>query len=238
MSSPPIIGILANITFADTLGTDHMYVNDEYVLALEKVNAVPIIIPPIMRYEMLNTYINLCDGFILSGGVDINPIYFNQEPSRKLGTVNNKLDAFQIALTKKILRSRKPILAICRGIQLLNICLGGTIYQDMDDIPTKTILHMQKSERYRGIHKVELQPNSKLYELFGDSIFVNSYHHQAIGVPGVNLQVVGRSADNVIEAMEIKNHPYGVAVQWHPEMMFARTEEMRELFESFVQACR
>ena len=96
---------------------------------------------------------------------------------------------------------------------------------------------MQKSERYRGIHKVDLEPNSKLYELFGDSIFVNSYHHQAVGLPGVNLQVVGRSADKVIEAMEIKDYPYGIAVQWHPEMMFARTEEMRELFQSFAEAC-
>ncbi|WP_455718704.1 gamma-glutamyl-gamma-aminobutyrate hydrolase family protein [Anaerosporobacter sp.] len=238
MSSPPIIGVLANITFADYLGTDHMYVNDEYVLALEKVNAVPIIIPPTMRYESLSTFVDLCDGFILSGGVDINPIYFYQQPSKRLGTVNNKLDVFQIALTKQILRSRKPILGICRGIQLLNICLGGTIYQDMEDIPNKTILHMQKSERYRGIHKVDLEPGSKLYGLFGDSIFVNSYHHQAVAIPGVNLRIVGRSADKVIEAMEINDYPYGVAVQWHPEMMFARTEEMRELFESFVQACR
>lgn len=238
MSSLPIIGVLANITFADYLGTDHMYVNDEYVLALEKVNAVPIIIPPTMKYETLGIYVNLCDGFILSGGVDINPIYFYQEPSKRLGTVNNKLDVFQIALTKHILRSRKPILAICRGIQLLNICLGGTIYQDMEDIPNKTIQHMQKSERYRGIHKVDLEPGSKLYGLFGDSVFVNSYHHQAVAIPGVNLRITGRSADKVIEAMEINDYPYGVGVQWHPEMMFARTEEMRELFQSFVQACR
>ncbi|WP_310604568.1 gamma-glutamyl-gamma-aminobutyrate hydrolase family protein [Anaerosporobacter sp.] len=237
MASSPIIGVLANIKFADTLGTDHMYVNDEYVLALEKVQTIPIIIPPVTRYEMLDTYIDICDGFVLSGGVDINPIYFNQEPSKNLGTVNNKLDVFQIALTKKILRSRKPILAICRGIQLLNICLGGTIHQDMGDIPNETILHMQKSERHRGIHKVDFTPGSKLYELFGDGIFVNSYHHQAVAVPGANLQVVGRSSDNVIEALELKGHPYAIAVQWHPEMMFARTDEMRELFESFAQAC-
>ncbi len=84
MSSPPIIGVLANITFADYLGTDHMYVNDEYVLALEKVNAVPIIIPPTMRYVSLSTFVDLCDGFILSGGVDINPIKFYKKHSKRL----------------------------------------------------------------------------------------------------------------------------------------------------------
>lgn len=237
MTRPPIIGVFANIKFADHMGTDHMYVNDEYVLALEKVHAVPIIIPPIMTYDLLDHYINLCDGFILSGGVDINPINFNQEPSSRLGTVNNKLDAFQITLTKKIIRNNKPFLAICRGIQILNVALGGTIYQDMSDFPGKTILHSQNSERYRGIHKVSIEPNSKLYELFNDFVFVNSYHHQAVATPGNNLRVVGRTADNVIEAMELDHYKFGIAVQWHPEMMFARTEEMRELFEAFISAC-
>ncbi|WP_167956660.1 gamma-glutamyl-gamma-aminobutyrate hydrolase family protein [Anaerosporobacter faecicola] len=237
MTTSPVIGVLANITFADHMGTDHMYVNDEYVLALEKVHATPIIIPPIMHYDLLDTYINLCDGFLLSGGIDINPIYFNQEPSKRLGTVNNKLDAFQIALVKKILRTKKPFLGICRGIQLVNICLGGTIYQDLDDVDTPTILHMQKAERYRGIHKVTLTTGSKLHSLFGDVIFVNSYHHQAVAIPGRQLNVVGVTSDHIIEAIELQDHPYGIAVQWHPEMMFARTDEMRELFESFVNAC-
>lgn len=236
MSNRPVIGILADVKYADYMGTDHMYVNDEYVLAIEKANAIPVIIPPVFSYDLLESYVTLCDGFLLSGGDDINPIYFNQEPSKKLGKVNNKQDTFQITLVKEILRQTKPILGICRGIQVLNVSLGGTVYQDLDDIPSKTILHMQKSERYRGIHKVTLEPGSRLFNLFGDSIFVNSYHHQSIEIPGGKLRVVGKTSDNVIEAIELAEYPYCIGVQWHPEMMFAHTEEMRELFESFVHA--
>lgn len=236
MQTRPVIGILTNVKYADYLGTDHIYVNDEYVLSIDKVHGIPILIPPVMSYDVLDYYIKICDGFLLSGGGDINPIYTNQEPSPYLGTINNQLDNFQIILTKKILRSRKPILGICRGIQILNAALGGTTLQDLKEWNTPTILHMQCSERYQGIHKVHFEKGSTLYKLFGEASFVNSYHHQAVDKPGTGVSITGRSSDQIIEAIELKNYTFCVGVQWHPEMMFTHSDEMKELFEAFIQA--
>lgn len=236
MQQKPIIGILTTVKYADYLGTNHIYINDEYILSLDKIGAIPILIPPVSSYDVLNCYVKLCDGFLLSGGGDINPVFTNQEPSPKLGTVNNQLDRFQITLTKKILRSKKPVLGICRGIQLLNAALGGTTLQDISESPIPPILHMQCSERHQGIHKVYFQKGSMLHKLFGDVAFVNSYHHQAVDQPGTGVIITGRSSDQIVEAIELSNHPFGIGVQWHPEMMFAYSDEMKELFEAFVQA--
>ncbi|HEX3022987.1 MAG TPA: gamma-glutamyl-gamma-aminobutyrate hydrolase family protein [Lachnospiraceae bacterium] len=236
MSKKSIIGVVTSIQFATGMGTDHIYVNDEYIISMEKIGAVPVMIPVVTTLDILDIYIDMCDGFLFTGGVDINPIHFKKGPHRKLGTVNNKLDNFQIILMKKVISSGKPFLAICRGIQLLSVVLGGTLYQDLDEVPGTSLLHEQKSERYCGIHQVYFQPDSKLYEIFGESTFVNSYHHQCVASPGRNVHITGKTSDNVVEAVELANYNFGIGVQWHPEMMFACTGEMETLFRAFLDA--
>jgi putative glutamine amidotransferase len=233
------IGIVTSITIEQNpviFKVDRVYVNSDYIEAIEKVDATPIMIPVVLSDESLDIYIDICDGFLFSGGIDINPIYYNQDPHKKLGTINSKLDEFQLKLMKKVLKSEKPFLAICRGLQILNVVCGGTLYQDLDEITNNTIQHQQSGERYNLIHKVYFEKNSILHGLYGKETYVNSFHHQSIHELGSNLLITGRASDGVIEAVEVKNYNFGLGVQWHPEMMFSHFEYVKPLFESLVSA--
>ena len=126
--------------------------------------------------------------------------------------------------------SKKPFLAICRGIQILNVACGGNLYQDFSEVPYPTIQHYQKSERYDPIHQININSDSLLYNLFGEKLYVNSFHHQCINQLGNNLKVSALASDNVIEAIELKNYQFGMGVQWHPEMMLIDNDMMLPLF--------
>jgi len=233
------IGIVTSIAIEQNpvLGkVDRIYVNNDYIEAIEKVNATPIMLPVILSDESLDTYIDICDGFLFSGGIDINPLFYNQDPQKKLGMTNSKLDEFQLKLMNKVLKSKKPFLAICRGLQILNVACGGTLYQDLDEIIKDTAQHKQSSERYNAIHKVHLEKNSILYDLYGSETHVNSFHHQSINNLGNNLVITGRADDGIIEAVQVKDYNFGLGVQWHPEMIFTKYDSVKPLFEALVKA--
>lgn len=235
------IGVVTHITTEVNpiiYKVDRIYVNIDYIEAIEKVSATPIMIPIVSSDESLDTYVDICDGFLFTGGLDINPLYYNEEPHPKLGMVNYKLDEFQLKLMKKVLESKKPLLAICRGLQILNVVCGGTLYQDFEQIPQSTIQHQQSGERYNLIHKVNFEKNSILYNIYGEETFVNSFHHQAIKDIGSGLKVIGKAPDGVIEAIELENHDFGLGVQWHPEMMFVHFESVKPLFQALVDASK
>ncbi|MDS0525743.1 gamma-glutamyl-gamma-aminobutyrate hydrolase family protein [Clostridium sp. SHJSY1] len=216
---------------------DKISVNNEYIQAIEKVGGIPLIIPVISSELSLDAYVDICDGFLFTGGIDINPIYYNKNPHKKLGYVDSRLDEFQLKLMKKVLKAEKPFLAICRGVQILNVVCGGTLYQDLDEIPNDTIQHQQRGERCNLIHKVNFESNTILYDLLGDEIYVNSFHHQSVEKLGDNLIITGQAPDGVIEALEVKDYNWGVGVQWHPEIMFNHFDSMRPLFEGLIKAC-
>lgn len=233
------IGVVTSIAIEQNpviFKVDRIYVNSDYIEAVEKVDATPIMIPVILSDESLDTYIDICDGFLFSGGMDINPLYYNQDPHKKLGMINCKLDEFQLKLMNKVLKSKKPFLAICRGLQILNVACGGTLYQDLDEITKSTIQHKQSGERYNVIHKVYFEKDSILYDLYGKETYVNSFHHQSINGLGNNLLITGRACDGVIESVQVKDYNFGLGVQWHPEMMFTHFESVKPLFEALVQA--
>lgn len=237
--SKPKIGIVTTISVDQnpaTFKTDKICVSSDYTEAIEKVNGLPLLIPVVSSDDSLDAYIDICDGFLFSGGIDINPLCYNKDPHRKLGIVNSKLDEFQLKLMKKVLTSQKPFLAICRGLQILNVACGGTLYQDLDELPSDTIQHEQSGERYNAIHKVNFEKDSILYDLFGSETYVNSFHHQSVNELGNNLIIVGKSPDGVVEAIQVKNYKLGLGVQWHPEMMFSHFDSMRPLFEFLVKS--
>lgn len=181
------------------------------------------------------------DGLLLTGGVDVHPHYYNEEPHRQLGEVSLQRDQVEIALTNAALKKKLPIFAICRGIQLLNIVLGGNLYQDIDaQFENETILHKQLAQRHEASHYVEISPGSLLYKIVGSKkIAVNSLHHQAVKDVPAGLIVTAKASDGVIEAMELKDYPYCIAVQWHPEeMAVADDEHSKALFNSFIEACK
>ena len=177
-----------------------------------------------------------CDGLLLSGGVDINPATYGEQPHPELNATTPERDAHELALLAEAKRRGLPILAICRGIQLVNVAYGGTLYQDIPAQVPDSIQHSQRSARHLPSHDVTVSP-SRLYELVGASIAVTSFHHQAVKDLGANLQVVATSTDGIVEAVEATDHPWLVAVQWHPEMSHAADEPSRRIFEAFVAQC-
>ncbi|MEG2411459.1 MAG: gamma-glutamyl-gamma-aminobutyrate hydrolase family protein [Clostridium sp.] len=237
----PTIGIFTSIftiSSGDFAGVDRVYVNFDYVNAVKEAGGTPLLIPPTVDDEDIDRFSEVCDGFILSGGVDINPIFYNEEPHIKLGVVNNELDNYQIKLTKKLIDMDKPILGICRGLQLLNVVLGGTLYQDLPSQDKDAIKHAQDGKRYDYCHSVKIDKNSKLYKLIGENVLVNSYHHQSIKTIGKGLRVVANSADNGVEAVEMEGKRFVVGTQWHPEMMLVGSKEMLPIFKALVEVSK
>lgn len=214
---------------------DRQFVTNPYIQSVRYAKGIPVILPLVRSDRLLDEYTGLCDGFLFCGGGDITPLLFGEEPQTGNGRTDITVDLFQIRLMKRILKSRKPVLAICRGMQILSVACGGTIWQDISLIPGQTLDHMQQSaSRSEVSHRIRTERNSLLREYIGSCLFVNSFHHQAVNSPGKNVAISARAQDGTIEAVEIKGHPFAIGVQWHPECMYRSSSEMRKLFHEFV----
>lgn len=211
------------------------FVSNAYIQSVRYSGGIPIVLPLIRSDHMIENYVSLCDGFLFCGGNDITPLLFGQEPKNGNGKTNITLDLFQIRLMKHVLKTGKPVLAICRGMQVYNVACGGSIYQDISLQPGEHLDHMQQSfERSEVSHKIKVERGSQLKKYIGSNLYVNSYHHQTIDRPGEKLTVCARASDNTIEALEMPEHKFAIGVQWHPECMYRESPEMRELFGEFV----
>lgn len=214
---------------------NRQFVTNPYIQSVRYSKGLPIILPLVRSDRLISEYVKLCDGFLFCGGGDITPLLFGEEPRKGNGSTDITVDLFQIRLMKQILRSGKPVLAICRGIQILSVACGGTIWQDLSLIPGSTLDHMQQSaSRGEVSHLIRTEPGSLLRRYIGSRIFVNSYHHQAVNSPGKDVRVSAKASDGTIEAIELRSHPFAVGVQWHPECMYRTSSEMRELFHEFI----
>jgi putative glutamine amidotransferase len=207
------------------------------VRALESAGAAPLLIPVVRQESTLRMLYRLLDGLLLAGGVDIDPARFGQEPHPKLGKVDALRDWVELSLVPWAWADGLPVLGICRGIQTLNVARGGTLWQDITSQVPGALHHGRVSYTLRA-HAVKLEPASRLVTVLGsDKVRVNSLHHQAIQVPGRGLQVVGRSSDGIIEAVEGDGQAWVVGVQWHPEWLWETDRPAERLFEGFVAAC-
>lgn len=214
---------------------DRQFVTNPYIQSVRYAKGIPVILPLVRSDRLLDEYTGLCDGFLFCGGGDITPLLFGEEPQTGNGRTDITVDLFQIRLMKRILKSRKPVLAICRGMQILSVACGGTIWQDISLIPGQTLDHMQQSaSRSEVSHRIRTERSSLLREYIGSCLFVNSFHHQAVNSPGKNVAISARAQDGTIEAVEIKGHPFAIGVQWHPECMYRSSSEMRKLFHEFI----
>ncbi|MEF9946383.1 MAG: gamma-glutamyl-gamma-aminobutyrate hydrolase family protein [Lachnospiraceae bacterium] len=230
----PIIGIIVCGLM------DHkQYVSNAYIQAIKRCGGLPLVIPAVKSNEALGLYSQLCDGFLFCGGGDITPLLFKEEPQSGLLETNITLDVFQIRLMKQVLQVNKPVLAICRGLQVLNVACGGTLYQDIENQPGNNINHMQASLSRRDVsHKVCATSGSRLQHIIGDFAYTNSFHHQAVAKVGDGLIITGKTSDDTIEALEMPNHSFVLGVQWHPECMYQTTPQMKDIFLSFLLKCR
>ena len=178
-----------------------------------------------------------CDGLLLPGGGDVEPAYYGQARDPKCQEPNVRRDKGEMAMLAAFYPTEKPILAICRGIQLLNVFRGGTLHQDIGDL--QDFSHSDFACRGRGIHKVDITPGTCLAAIEGvETELVNSMHHQAVDRLGEGLTVSARSRDGFVEAVEAENRPFCLGIQWHPEHMSKKYPRQQAIFHAFVKACR
>lgn len=233
MERKPIIGI----TSSYVKHTNHMegvYVHHDYHRAVIEAGGIPVILP-IAPPEVLDTYISMCDGFIFSGGEDVDPQFYNQDPHQKLGFFYTERDESELYLMKEVIKVDKPLLGICRGMQLLNVALGGTLVQDIPTQLKYAFQHVQTINRDKQSHDVFVNLHRKLYDILEqDEIRVNSLHHQALDKIADDLLVVAISSDEIVEAVEHKDARFVLGLQWHPESLAPNNMEAKKLFREFI----
>jgi len=210
------------------------HLRHDYVQAVEAAGGVPLLIPAVAP-ELAPVYYNMLDGLVFSGGDDVDPAYYGEEPQKGLGEIAPARDAFELALASLVLRGNKPALGICRGIQVLNIAAGGTVYQDLSVF--SSLQHYQQAPGWHAAHLIQLDENSRLFGLLKKKqIRVNSFHHQGIKEVGAQLKPAGWSRDGLIEALEAcEPSRFIIGVQWHPECSWAKDENSRLLFRALVE---
>jgi putative glutamine amidotransferase len=210
-----------------------------YVRAVTLVGGAPVIIPPYLEESALRGACDSIDGLILSGGGDIHPASFGETDCGLLWRIDRRRDHAELALARWALNEELPTLAICRGIQALNVAAGGTLIQDIPTQVGNALTHSCVAGRPMPdiAHTVDVDPGTRLAGLIGPGeVGVNSAHHQAVKTLGKGLIASARAPDGVIEAVEAPAHPYCIGVQWHPEAMVENSSKMRRLFEGLVQA--
>ena len=201
---------------------DRQFVTNPYIQSVRYAKGIPLVLPLVRSDHLLDEYTGLCDGFLFCGGDDITPLLFGEEPQKGNGRTDVTVDLFQIRLMKRILRSGKPVFAICRGMQILSVVCGGTIWQDMSLIPGKDARpHAAVGSPQRGQPPDPHGTREPPREYVGSNLLVNSFHHQAVNSPGKNVTVSAPRQDDTIEAIEIKDHPFAIGVQWHPNVCTA-----------------
>ncbi|WP_448522635.1 gamma-glutamyl-gamma-aminobutyrate hydrolase family protein [Pseudothermotoga sp.] len=232
MTVRPIVGISCS------MDEESLKLNMNYYQAVEEAGGLPILVPILKERESLHWLVDLLDGMIFSGGVDIDPHHYNEEPHPGLGQITPERDELEITLCRILYEMKKPIFGICRGIQLINVALGGTLYQDIKTELPKVLKHYQEAPAYSPTHEVFIEKDSLLFSIVKmESLRVNSFHHQAVKDVAAVLRVVARAQDGVVEAVESSDEGFVLAVQWHPERMFRRYREHFELFKRFVEEC-
>ena len=230
----PIIGISSNLK-------EHILsVSTDNIHAITEFGGVPIVLPNVKK-DAIESVVGMIDGLLLTGGGDIDPTLFGEEPHQKLGSIVPERDEFEVLLIQKMLELNKPILGICRGAQIISIAAGGDMYQDIYTQISKPLLqHDQQAPRTHASHYVEVTPGSILSNIVGVEKFkVNSFHHQAVREMPKGFKVSGVASDGIIEAFESSEHPFVLGVQWHPECLVLKNDVVSELiFKAFIGACK
>lgn len=230
--SAPVIGIT-------TYGRDERgryTLPAEYVAAIERAGAVPMLIPPVAAHAA--RYLDRVDGVVLAGGGDIDPAHYGGAPHETLYHVDAARDALELALARALVARRQPALAVCRGLQVVNVALGGTLIEHLPDAVGEAVLH-REPPRAPTLHRVTLAPESRLAAIAGTCEMTPlSWHHQAVRTLAPQVTAVAHAPDGTIEALELDGHPWLIAVQWHPELTAHEDPIQQRLFDALVSATR
>ena len=229
----PIIGI---VPLFDKY-KDSYWMLPGYMLSIEKCGGIPIMLPLTTNKGNIKELTKYCDGFLFSGGHDVNPNLYKEEKSNKCHNICVERDEMETILFEEIIKEDKPLLAICRGIQIINVLLGGSLYQDLQT--QKGLNHVQKPPYDINFHKVDIIKDTPLYNLLNlNEIGVNSYHHQAIKNLAFNLKPMAVSKDGLIEGVYLEDKKFVWGLQWHPEFNYEKEETSIKIIKEFINKCK
>lgn len=238
----PIIGITPWYNEQESM----TYIKKGYMEAVHAAGGYPVLLPVIEDKKILAKALDICDGILLSGGEDIDPFHYGEENREYNGSINPHRDLMEIFLCQMCFESAKPLFGICRGIQVMNVAAGGTLIQDIPSeiASEKLIKHSQKAPGWYPTHYVTLKEESLVWKSFSKhlnssekEVRVNSFHHQCIKQLANGFECTAVSNDGIIEAIEMKGHPFAVGVQWHPEIMWQKEKKYLEIFKLFISSC-
>jgi putative glutamine amidotransferase len=235
----PLIGISGSHMVDDHgtfAGYHRSYVNHDYVRSVIEAGGIPVILPFSEDDKVVAETMSYVDGLLLSGGHDICPLVYGEEPKQGIGPVWPERDHFDMLLLKIAEKRRIPIMGICRGHQIVNVYHGGTIFQDLKYDKNCYIKHSQNQDPATATHTVNIEKNSRFAKIIGATKLVtNTHHHQTVNKVGKGLTVVARAEDGTVEALEATNYPYLQTYQFHPEMMSVNNDKAKLLFKDFVK---
>ena len=235
----PLIGITTSLTVDKS--PERAYVNIAYIRAVQDAGGIPLLLPPHLTPDVQATLWQRLDGLVLTGGGDIDPARFDQPRHPKTDEVAPARDELELVLTRRALDDEIPLFAICRGIQVLSVALGGTLLQDLPSHRPSAIVHSQREPRDEPTHVVKIMgEGTRLGRVLGAlEVSVNSMHHQAIDRLGFGLREVAWAPDGIVEGVEMPGDDHFVlGVQWHPEELVGHDQAARNLFTALIEAAR
>ncbi|MCB9832013.1 MAG: gamma-glutamyl-gamma-aminobutyrate hydrolase family protein [Planctomycetes bacterium] len=213
-------------------------VSMHYVQAVEAAGGAPLMLPLSQSGDVLKQLLGVCDGLLLTGGFDLDPSWYGEEPHRRIAQINPLRDITEMILTKEALERDMPIFGVCRGMQVLNVAAGGNLYQDLESqVKGEVLLHFQKLTEEFPSHSIRIEKGSWLHHVTNsESVRVNSYHHQAVKDIAPGFRITARATDGVVEAMSSDRHFFAHGVQWHPELTYTNLDFNLAMFRSHVEA--
>ena len=237
-STLPLIGITGGLSH-NNAGSPIYQVGQAYITAIQRAGGIPVMVPTGTDHSSALALTRRLDGLLLSGGGDIDPQRFNGSPHPKVYGISPERDELELALIENALTAELPLLAICRGIQVLNVAFGGTLYTHIQDQVEHSLKHdwFPKFPRDKLAHTVSITCGSLLDQIYAaDEIQVNSLHHQGIDRVGKGLEAIAYAPDALVEGLVVKGAAFALGVQWHPECLPDDAGTQR-LFQAFVAAC-
>lgn len=231
----PILGLVPSVDLAQ----DRYSVAGAYCRAVEGAGGLPVVLPLTADAADAARIMEFCDGILFTGGPDVDPALYGEETLSACGQIIPERDEMEEVLFRAAMAAEKPILGICRGIQVINVVLGGTLWQDLPSQVGGGVCHSQPEPYNQPCHLVSVVPDTPLAGLVGrKEIAVTSRHHQAIKDLAPGLKVMAYGPDGVVEAVWMPGKPFVWGVQWHPESIYPTSEESQKLFAAFVEQCR
>lgn len=234
--SKPLIGLTPQYDVEH----GRLWMRPNYMDAVAAAGGIPVVLPLVREADEIDRIAQSFDGFLFTGGPDIHPALFDEETMRWCGSINEERDALEIALLHRVCALDLPVLGICRGIQLVNVALGGDLYQDIPaQVEGYPVMHEQQPPYTAAVHGVTVEQDSPLYEMTGcRELLVNSMHHQAVRTLSPSLRCAASAKDGLAECVYMPGKKFFLAVQWHPEYLWQTSNPQQKIFSTFVNAAK